>query len=80
MIPNVFLLYLRDKVPHPTLQAVLSRSPCPDAIHDPFLVSLRPGLGVQGAAIATVTAEWTGALVFLFLLGRKDPTIRFGAL
>lgn len=68
-----------DKVPCPTSKTVLSISTCPDAIHDAFHFCRQPGLGVQGAAIATVTAEWTGALVFLFLLGRKDPTVRFGA-
>lgn len=65
----------------PTSPDVLSRSTCLDVIHDllAFLFSLQPGLGVQGAAIATVTAEWIGALAFLFLLRQKDPAIRFGA-
>ena len=35
-------------------------------------------MGVQGAAIATVTAEWAAALTFLVLLERKDPAIRLG--
>lgn len=35
-------------------------------------------MGVQGAAIATVSAEWAAALAFLVLLERKDPAIRFG--
>lgn len=40
------------------------------------LATNKPGLGVQGAAIATVAAEWAGALGLLFFLGLKDPTVR----
>ncbi|CAN0194362.1 unnamed protein product, partial [Pylaiella littoralis] len=42
---------------------------------DPILI-FTFGMGLQGAAIATVAAEWSGAAAFLFLLARKDPTIR----
>eukprot|EP00903_Cladosiphon_okamuranus_P014710 g13631.t1 len=42
---------------------------------DPILI-FTLGLGLQGAAIATVAAEWSGAAAFLVLLAMKDPTIR----
>lgn len=42
---------------------------------DPLLI-FYAGLGLQGAAIATVAAEWTAASVFLVLLSKKDPVIR----
>lgn len=34
------------------------------------------GWGIQGAAIATVTAEWAGVMAFLVLLAQKEPSIR----
>ncbi|CAN0432958.1 unnamed protein product, partial [Ascophyllum nodosum] len=42
---------------------------------DPLLI-FTMGLGVQGAAIATVISEWIAAGLFLVLLGREIPIIR----
>ncbi|CAM9520942.1 unnamed protein product [Scytosiphon promiscuus] len=42
---------------------------------DPLLI-FKLGMGLQGAAIATVSAEWSGAAAFLIVLAMKDPTIR----
>ncbi|CAM9470074.1 unnamed protein product, partial [Ectocarpus sp. 12 AP-2014] len=44
-------------------------------ILDPILI-FQFGWGLQGAAIATVTAEWAGVMAFLVLLARKEPSIR----
>ncbi|CAM9775736.1 unnamed protein product, partial [Ectocarpus fasciculatus] len=42
---------------------------------DPILI-FQFGWGLQGAAIATVTAEWAGMAAFLVLLAQKEPSIR----
>ncbi|CAM9113438.1 unnamed protein product [Ectocarpus sp. 4 AP-2014] len=42
---------------------------------DPILI-FQFGWGLQGAAIATVTAEWAGVMAFLVLLAQKEPSIR----
>ncbi|CAM9990186.1 unnamed protein product, partial [Ectocarpus sp. 8 AP-2014] len=42
---------------------------------DPILI-FQFGWGLQGAAIATVTAEWAGVIAFLVLLAQKEPSIR----
>ncbi|CAN0441121.1 unnamed protein product, partial [Discosporangium mesarthrocarpum] len=44
-------------------------------ILDPILI-FQAGLGVQGAAISTVIAEWIGAASFLYLLTQKWPPVR----
>eukprot|EP00904_Undaria_pinnatifida_P005645 jgi/Undpi1/220/HiC_scaffold_1.g00217.m1 len=42
---------------------------------DPILI-FKLDMGVQGAAIATVSAEWAAAVTFLILLERKTPSIK----
>jgi len=44
-----------------------------NAVLDPILI-FTLGFGIEGAALATVIAQWIGALVFLRLLSRKAKT------